>query len=297
MRKVILAGMAFLFAVGCAPKVAPTAVVQSNKSAETPATQASRAGELAVMTFNLRFASAKAPNAWPARREVMRDQIRVAEPDVFGTQEGLYAQLKDIEADQGGAYAWIGLGREGGSKGEFMAVFYRKSRLEPVAYDHFWLSDTPNVIGSATWGHTNRRMVTWVRFKDLADGREFYFWNTHFDHQVQAAREKAASLIRQRIEAIGTATPIILVGDFNAAAKSNKAYDILTEGGFLKDTWNGEEAGTFHDFTGTAKPKLGRIDWIMTRGEVKAESTEVLRFERGGQYPSDHFPVMAKVRY
>jgi endonuclease/exonuclease/phosphatase family metal-dependent hydrolase len=297
MRKVILAGMAFLFAVGCAPKVAPTAVVQSNKSAETPATQASRAGELAVMTFNLRFASAKAPNAWPGRREVMRDQIRAADPDVIGTQEGLYAQLKDIEADQGGAYAWIGLGREGGSKGEFMAVFYRKSRLEPVAYDHFWLSDTPNVIGSATWGHTNRRMVTWVRFKDLADGWEFYFWNTHFDHQVQAAREKAASLIRQRIEAIGTATPIILVGDFNAAAKSNKAYDILTDGGFLKDTWKGEEAGTFHDFTGTAKPKLGRIDWIMTRGEVKAESTEVLRFERGGQYPSDHFPVMAKVRY
>ena len=71
-----------------------------------------------------------------------------------------------------------------------MAVFYRKSRLEPMAFDHFWLSDTPEVIGSTTWGNTNRRMVTWVRFKDRADGREFYFWNTHLDHQIQAAREK-----------------------------------------------------------------------------------------------------------
>ena len=296
MRAMILAGMVFLFVVGCAPKTASMAA-ESRGSVGGPTTRASRAGELTVMTFNLRYASAKAPNAWPARRAVMRDQIRAADPDVFGTQEGLYGQLKDIEADLGGEYAWIGLGREGGSKGEFMAVFYRTSRLEPVAFDHFWLSDTPSVIGSTTWGNTNRRMVTWVRFKDLADGREFYFWNTHLDHQVQAAREKSAELIRRRMEALGTSVPIILAGDFNAAAKGNKAYDILTEGGFLTDTWKGEEVPTFHNFTGTANPKLGRIDWILTRGDVRAESTKVLRLEEGGQYPSDHFPVVAKLRY
>jgi endonuclease/exonuclease/phosphatase family metal-dependent hydrolase len=298
MQAALIAGMAFLFVVGCAPKGAPpAAVAESRQSVGGATTKATRAGELTVMTFNLRYASSKGANAWPARREVMRDQIRAADPDVFGTQEGLYAQLKDIEADLAGDYAWIGLGREGGSKGEFMAVFYRKGRLEPVAYDHFWLSDTPEVIGSTTWGNTNRRMVTWVRFRDLADGREFYFWNTHLDHQIQAAREKAAALIRKRMEAIGTSLPIILVGDFNAAARGNKAYDLLTEGGFLTDTWKGEEVGTFHDFTGTAKPKLGRIDWIMTRGTVTGESTEVLRYQRGGQYPSDHFPVVARVRY
>jgi endonuclease/exonuclease/phosphatase family metal-dependent hydrolase len=54
---------------------------------------------------------------------------------------------------------------------------------------------------------------------------------------------------------------------------------------------------TFHNFTGTADPKLGRIDWIMTRGDVRAESTRVLRLDEGGQYPSDHFPVVAKLRY
>jgi endonuclease/exonuclease/phosphatase family metal-dependent hydrolase len=297
MRNLMLAGMVFLFVVGCASNVAPTAVAESGKSAGGATTQPTRAGELTVMTFNLRFASNKAPNAWPARREAMRDQIRAADPDVFGTQEGVYPQLKDIEKDLAGDYAWIGLGRDGGSKGEFMAVFYRKDRLEPVAYDHFWLSDTPNVIGSTTWGNTNRRMVTWVRFKDLADGREFYFWNTHLDHQVQAAREKAAKLIRQRMEALGTKVPIILVGDFNAAAKGNKAYDILTEGGFLTDTWAGEEEATFHDFKGTANPKLGRIDWILTRGAARGEGTKILKLQRGGQYPSDHFPVVAKIRY
>jgi endonuclease/exonuclease/phosphatase family metal-dependent hydrolase len=290
-----------LFAVGCATQSAQT--VKQRDASSTPAKTADAAApqgapnELTVMTYNLRCASSRPPNSWPQRREAAHDVIRSANPDLIGTQEGLYQQLKDIEADQNGEYAWIGLGREGGSKGEFMAVFYRKSRFEPLAYDHFWLSDTPNVIGSATWGHTNRRMVTWVRFKDRLGKREFYFWNTHLDHQVQPAREKGAELIRKRIDALGTSVPIILTGDFNAAAKNNKAYDILTEGGFLKDTWKGEEQGSFHNFKGSADPKLGRIDWILTRGDITAESTEILKFNKNGQYPSDHFPVVAKLRF
>ena len=43
---------------------------------------------------------------------MVRDTIRAANPDLIGTQEGLFAQLKDIEADLGGEYASIGLGRE-----------------------------------------------------------------------------------------------------------------------------------------------------------------------------------------
>lgn len=96
--------------------------------------------------------------------------IKKQAPDLIGTQEGVYAQLKDIATDLP-AYEWIGLGRDGGSRGEFMAVFYRKDRFEPLKYDHFWLSDTPSVVASTTWGDTNRRMVTWFRFKDRKDQR------------------------------------------------------------------------------------------------------------------------------
>jgi endonuclease/exonuclease/phosphatase family metal-dependent hydrolase len=247
--------------------------------------QAEADRELKVMSFNLRFASDKMPNAWSVRRPVTKACIESVKPDLIGTQEGVYAQLKDIENDLGGTYAQIGLGREGGSRGEFMAVFYLKDRFEPLEYDHFWLSDTPNVVAS----------VTWVRFLDKKSKKQFYFWNTHFDHQVQAAREKAAELVRSRIEALNTNLPLILVGDFNATAKNNKAYDTLTAGGFLTDTWKGEEQGTFHNFTGKT-PKPNRIDWILTRGGVTADSTEIVKFEQGGQYPSDHYPVVAKVK-
>jgi endonuclease/exonuclease/phosphatase family metal-dependent hydrolase len=279
-------------AMGCQQRTAPQTAVPA-KDADLATTQ-SADGSLKIMTFNLRYASPKPPNAWWQRREAMKECIQSVNPDVFGTQEGLYSQLKDIEHDLRD-YAWIGPGRDGGSRGEAMAIFYRKSRLEPLEYDYFWLSDTPNVIASSNWGNTNRRMVTWVKFLDHQTNKQFYFWDTHLDHAIQSAREKGADLIRKRVEPLGTILPIILVGDFNAAAKGNKAYDILTEGGFFKDPWEKPEVGTFHNFTGNAE-KLGRIDWIFTRGDVTADQPEVIRFNKAGQYPSDHYAVATRVK-
>jgi len=264
-----------------------------------PATNASPLA-LTVMTYNLRFASPNPPNAWPTRRPLMRELIRKLAPDVMGTQEGIFSQLKDLAADLP-EFDWIGLGREGGSRGEFMAVFYSKTRLDTLAYDHFWLSDNPEVMNSATWGNTYRRMVTWVKFRDRATGTEFYLFNTHFDHQVQAAREKSAKLVRKRIAALNTKLPVLLIGDFNSAAGVNPAYKTLTGGGFLTDAWlaaperRGEGVGTFNDFKAEV-PNGERIDWILTRGDVAVERAEMSTFSRNGQFPSDHFPVVATIR-
>ncbi len=255
---------------------------------------------LNVMTYNLRYASTNPPNAWPERRPLMTKLIRELAPDVMGTQEGVYSQLKDIAAELPD-YEWIGLGREGGSRGEFMAVFYRKARLEPLAYDHFWLSDTPEVMGSTTWGNTNRRMVTWIKFRDRVTGAEFYHFNTHFDHQVQLAREKSAELLRKRVEALGTTLPVILTGDFNAAAGDNKAYDLLTGEKFFTDAWlaaperHGEGFATFNNFK-AAVPTGERIDWILTRGGVQVDRAETVIYARPGEFPSDHYPVIVKLR-
>jgi len=255
---------------------------------------------LAVMTYNLRYASSTPPNAWPQRRPLMRELIQQVAPDVMGTQEGLYGQIKDLAADLPD-YEWIGTGRDGGSRGEFMAVFFRKARLEPLAFDHFWLSDTPAVIGSSTWGNSNRRMVTWVKFRDRATSGEFFLFNTHFDHEIQPAREKSAELVRQRVAALDTKLPVLLIGDFNAAAGSNKAYEILTSDKFFTDAWTiagerrGEGINTFNGFK-PAQQNGVRIDWILTRGDVTVAAAETLTYAPDRQFPSDHFPVLARLR-
>lgn len=253
---------------------------------------------LCVMTYNLRYASATPPNAWPQRRPLMRELITNVAPDIMGTQEGLQTQLQDLASDLPD-YDWVGIGRDDGKvKGEFMAVFYRKARLEALATNHFWLSDTPEIPGSTTWGNSNRRMVTWLKFRDRLTGGEFFLFNTHFDHQIQPAREKSAELVRKRVTELETKLPVILIGDFNAAAEANKAYEILTNGNFFADAWttattrHNEGIGTFNDFKPGIRPGA-RIDWILTRGAVTVERAETVTFSRDGQFPSDHFPVVA----
>jgi endonuclease/exonuclease/phosphatase family metal-dependent hydrolase len=267
--------------------------------AQAPASTGSgTADELAVMTYNLRFASDRPPNAWPDRRPVMRTLLQQYRPDLIGTQEGVFSQLKQVSEDLPG-YDTVGLGRDGGSRGEFMMIFYKRDRLELLEYDHFWLSDTPDVMASSTWGNTNKRMVTWARFLDRKTRREFYFWNTHLDHALQPAREKAAALILERIaKQTNPALPLLLVGDFNAVAGDNPVYDLLTQKGGLRDTWflaetrKNEKSNSFNGFKELEEDDQ-RIDWILARGELRVRASEIITFRQNGQWPSDHFPVMA----
>ncbi len=253
---------------------------------------------LEVMTLNLRFASTTEPNSWAARRPVLRELLRREAPAVLGTQEGIYQQLRDIESDLGPHYDWIGTGRAGGSRNEFMAVFYDTRRLEPREYDHFWLSDTPDAIGSNTWHGASVRMVTWVRFRDLLDGgREFYVLNTHLDNASQYARTRAASLIIQRIAGLDR-LPLLMTGDFNVAAHQNAVYHTMLGAG-LVDTWDGAAErsrlyGTFHGYQ-PLTPDGERIDWILASSGVTTHRASINTFAPGGQFPSDHLPVQASV--
>lgn len=257
--------------------------------------------ELKVMTYNLRYASTQQPNAWPDRRPLMQALITKEAPDVIGTQEGLYGQLQELAAGLPD-YAWIGLGRAGGSKDEFAAVFYRQDRFEPVAYDHFWLSDTPDVVGSMTWGNKYRRMATWVRFRERTTGRVFEFWNTHFDHEVEEARRKSAALIRDRLPQVDPSVPLLLVGDFNCLAGQSPAYDLLTRETGLTDTWvlaarrQNEGLNTFNNFE-PARREHQRIDWILARRPSAVPEVAIIDYPGTQPFPSDHFPVTATVRF
>lgn len=117
------------------------------------------------------------------------------------------------------------------------------------------------------------------------------------DHAIQTAREKGADLIRRRVAALNAQLPIVLVGDFNAVALDNPAYDVLVKDGF-QDTWPmaaERRNAEFNSFNGFETPeKAGqRIDWILVRGSADVRATEIVTFQKGNQFPSDHFPVVS----
>lgn len=252
--------------------------------------------ELKVMTYNVRVQCDAPPHSWEERKHRIKELIIEQNPDIIGTQEGQFGQVKDLEALLPD-YDWVGVGRDGGSRGEYMAIFYKKSRLELLEYDHFWLSDTPLTVGSMTWGNRHARMVTWGRFEDRQSGKFFYLMNTHFDHESEEARQKGAQLLALEAERFGHSYPVIVTGDFNAGTDSSSYLYLVGDGGF-QDTWYEaaeRENETLGSFTGYTKADGGdhRIDWVLKKGEVKAVKAGVIPTLIDGQYPSDHYPVTA----
>lgn len=250
---------------------------------------------LKVMSFNIRYANeTDGANAWSKRREVAAAMLEKAAPDLFGTQE-LLKEQGDFLVGRLKNYGWFGVGRRGGDDDEHMGIFYRTDRLKLIESGNFWLSDTPEVPGSITWGHPLPRMVTWGLFETRAGGRRFYAFNTHLPYRAEdeGARTKGAELILKRIEAMAGDLPVVLTGDFNTIPGS-EAYRTLNTR--LQDAWVSTPkregpAETFHNFTGKADK---RIDWIFTRG-FAAKRVRTITDHQGAVQTSDHFPVMAEL--
>lgn len=250
---------------------------------------------LTVMSFNVRLpAASDGPDEWGKRRALFLDTIAREAPDIIGTQELFFRQGQAI-VDAMPHYGWVGIGRRGDHGDEHMGLFYRRDRLKLVEFGDFWLSDTPEVPGSISWGNLYPRMVTWGLFEPVGGGRRFMVFNTHFPYRAEdeAAREKAARLLADRIAAVPADLPVILTGDFNTTPDT-PSHALLA--GTLADAWthaaerSGPE-GTFHGFTGRPGD---RIDWIFTRG-FTVESARTVDTHRRGHYPSDHFPVVVRL--
>lgn len=259
---------------------------------------ASAQAPLSVMSFNIRHGTATdKDNSWEQRKGVLTDAIKKYSPDIIGAQECLLFQA-DFIIRALPEYHWLGIGREADGGGEFAAVFYKKSVLSPIETGNFWLSETPEVPGSRSWGSHCTRMVTWAKFRHIESGRFFFLFNTHFDHGSEEARVRSAHLLLERVKALASDLPAIITGDFNAAAENSAPWRILTEGG-LSDTWlaaekiEGPEV-TFGNFLPPPQQEKKRIDWVFSRGPIRVEHCETALYNENGRYPSDHYPVFAK---
>jgi len=247
---------------------------------------------LHVMTFNVRGPENPSPNSWTERRPRVLDMLRRERPHVLGTQEPRYHQIRDLAQGLRATHDWIGLGREGGSASEFVAVFHDVERLLPLEFDHVWLSAFPRVIGSRTWGNWRHpRMLTWVRFLDLSSGAEFVFVNTHWDHVSANARRRSAIAIRHLLTRRFPGVPAIVAGDFNVGTHSTP-FTTLTADGLLRDTAADTRTRTYNDW---APPVDGeRIDWILAGPEFDVADARTLTWtDDAGHCPSDHWPVQA----
>ncbi|MBW7893083.1 MAG: endonuclease/exonuclease/phosphatase family protein, partial [Chitinophagaceae bacterium] len=175
---------------------------------------------LTIATYNLRFNNPNdGINAWPNRKEDVKALIRFHDFDIFGTQEGLIDQIRDLA--EMSEYAYTGKGRDDGKEaGEHSAIFYKKDRFKLLASGDFWLSETPDVPGKGWDAKCCNRICSWGKFKDLRTKKQFYFFCVHFDHQGVVAREESGKLMVKKIKEIAGNSPVISVGDFNSTPET-----------------------------------------------------------------------------
>lgn len=259
-----------------------------------------------VMTFNLRYGTADdGANAWAHRHDLVAAVITAFAPAILGTQECLAFQ-RDFLHEVLPAHVVVAVGRDDGVEaGEMCALFVDARRFEVLASGHFWLSPTPDVVGSRGWDAALPRIATWARLGDRqADGRQLLVIDTHWDHEGVQARRESARLIRAQAAALAPDLPWLIMGDFNTPIEA-EAPDapgrLLREGEggdgvVLLDTF--AEAppgtGTFHGFTGQGD--RGRIDAILGTADFVPLAAALIDTSAAGVWPSDHFPVTAVVR-
>jgi len=251
---------------------------------------------LLVMSFNIRYGTAQdGDDRWPLRAALAVAVIDSVAPDVLGLQEALRFQLDELHAVIPG-YGEVGVGRDDGREaGEYAAILYRRERLRLLDSGTFWLSDTPTVPGSMSWGNRVTRICTWARFEDAPSGGRFAVYNVHLDHESQESRERSARLIAERLADRSSPEPLILLGDFNVG-EDNPVRQFLTGSARLADTYRARRPpasmeGTFNGFRGDSTGP--RIDAILVSDRWLVRRADIVRTSRDGRYPSDHFPITA----
>jgi endonuclease/exonuclease/phosphatase family metal-dependent hydrolase len=254
--------------------------------------------QLKIMTFNLRVhVESDGDNAWPNRTQAVAGTIRKHDPDIIGIQEGLHAMLADLEQLLP-EYAWIGEGRDGGTEGEYSAIFYKRDKWEVVENGNFSLSEKPEQLGVKSWNSSHARMCTWVTLRS-GTGDQLAMFNTHLDHISEEAQLKGMELIRERMRNLRARTglPIVLTGDFNVIPEHEAVAGLEREGylnvySVFREA-NREVGGTVHHFKGGESGET--IDYIFLTPDWRIHSVVIDRERHEGRYPSDHYPVVAAV--
>lgn len=247
-----------------------------------------------LMTFNIRYASADdGPNSWTHRRPLVADIVRDASPDVLAIQEGLDFQLEDL-SEILGPYKKLGQHRNGGLSGEFSGLYVREDRVEAIDWGELWLSPTPDSVGSVGWDAALPRMAVWADLRLAGTDQILRVYGTHFDHRGTQARLESARLLLRR--ATG-GPPAVFMGDFNASEGSEPIKNLLDQGfrSAVLAHNPGTQTGTFNGFEDPTGRR--RIDHIFVHPDLRIEAGEILGASGATPWPSDHFPVTARVGF
>lgn len=162
--------------------------------------------------------------------------------------------------------------------------------------------------GDDSWPHREQLVYDVIRRRDA----DFVGLQEALRFQLDGIREAVAGYGELGIgrdggdgeysAARGNDEPVIVTGDFNAGEDNAAIRHLVNADGVspvaLRDTYrvrhpDAADAGTFNGFEGRRDgPK---IDYVFVGPRARVLAAGILRRHRDGRYPSDHFPVHARI--
>lgn len=271
------------------------AVLLSSVTFEAAAKKSSQ-DEVKVISYNIRVINSKdGENEWKYRAAASDAMIKDYAPDIFGLQEAMPGHLEYLNKALP-KYASVGVGREDGvSKGEHMSIYYNTKTIRLEKWGTYWLSETPDVP-SKGWDAACKRTATWALLTVKSTGKQFYYVNTHLDHRGAVAQQKGLDLIVSRIAEMNPeGLPMILTGDFNVETDSPVLTELNTR--MLDARKTAEKTDSRATFNGWGSSAIV-IDFIYYSGFGSCPEYEtIVRQYEGVPYISDHYPIMARLKF
>lgn len=253
--------------------------------------------DVKIMSYNIRGTGHKEDTGdleWDARKAGSIRMIAKEQPDVIGFQEPKNAQVSYL-IEQLPAYAHVEACRDQGvsSEGEHIVVMWLREKYDLQDWGYYWLSPTPD-RASHGWDAKNRRITVWVRLKDRATGRKFYYFNTHLDHKGLEARKEGAALnVAQMRKIAGNRTPVFISGDMNAERGTRTGECLAAYESWMQSSH--DEAEVRDDrpsFNGFGRNRMRTLDYLFFRRAKAVSYATVDSGEYGVRYISDHYPIV-----
>ena len=205
----------------------------------------------------------------------------------MGFQEITPTWKQILEESFSETYAFVGGPREEGRDCEYAPVLYRKDRYDCLGWKTYWLSNMPEEQ-SRVAESKYYRICTIAKLLDKKSKTEFLAASVHMDYVWDAA-EKQAKILLDLLDREPD-LPMVVCGDFNCN-RFSPAYAIL-EQSRLQNAADIAVLTELHPtFQAFGKKPADTIDFVWV-DRMKVRGFYVPEIKVGGEYPSDHNPVI-----
>ena len=251
-----------------------------------------------IISYNIKYDNTgDTINNWNDRKASLAKLIQHYDADIVGIQEGLHHQVDYLNTALTD-YSYVGIGRDDGQeKGEYSAIFYNSKKFKVLKTNTFWLSETPEKV-SVGWDASLERICTYALFQNVKTKKQFWVFNTHFDHRGMQARVNSAQLIYKKINEINTSKlPVILMGDLNLTPDTEPIQYLKKN---LRDAMEISQKpfyGPIGTFNGFDQDRImeNRIDYFFVKNVDVLSYTHIDDRMPNNKHISDHLPILMTI--